>query len=217
MPIIDSQVHAYEANTPKRPWHTVPNWPPSATGDETVAAMDRLGIDGAVFISSFSMYGYDASYAVEVQKAHPGRFGLVKPVDPDRPDVEDIIARMEHLRRYGVGPDKLRQYPGLKEEYYLADFKPDPAIPGALGVEPDRILVVLHPGQHRDPARLVVTFYGFMNGAGFRGGCMDTGPVAEREAAGVVDVGEGRDPGLLHDLGDEVPGVLVSHAALLRG
>ena len=38
MPIIDSQVHAYEANTPKRPWHNVPNWPPSATGDELVAA-----------------------------------------------------------------------------------------------------------------------------------------------------------------------------------
>jgi hypothetical protein len=25
MTIIDSQVHAYEANTPKRPWHSVPN------------------------------------------------------------------------------------------------------------------------------------------------------------------------------------------------
>ena len=29
MAIIDSQVHWYEANTPKRPWHSVPNWPPS--------------------------------------------------------------------------------------------------------------------------------------------------------------------------------------------
>jgi hypothetical protein len=27
MPVIDSQVHAYEANPPKRPWHTIPNWP----------------------------------------------------------------------------------------------------------------------------------------------------------------------------------------------
>ena len=35
--IIDSQVHAYEADTPKRPWQSVPNWPPSATGDEPVA------------------------------------------------------------------------------------------------------------------------------------------------------------------------------------
>jgi predicted TIM-barrel fold metal-dependent hydrolase len=70
----------------------VPNWPPSATGDETVAAMDRLGIDGAIFISAFSLYGYDASYAVEVQRKHPGRFAIVKPVNPDDPAVADQIA-----------------------------------------------------------------------------------------------------------------------------
>ena len=39
MTIIDSQVHAYEANTAKRPWHTVPNWPDHVTGDEMVAAL----------------------------------------------------------------------------------------------------------------------------------------------------------------------------------
>ena len=79
MAIIDSQVHVYEANTAKRPWHSVPNWPDHVTGDEMVAAMDKVGIDGAIFISAFSMYRYDASYAVEVQKAHPGRFAIVKP------------------------------------------------------------------------------------------------------------------------------------------
>ena len=42
--------------------------------------MDKVGVDGAIFISAFSMYQYDASYAVEVQRAHPGRFGIVKPV-----------------------------------------------------------------------------------------------------------------------------------------
>jgi predicted TIM-barrel fold metal-dependent hydrolase len=92
MMIIDSQVHAYEANTPKRPWHSVRNWPASATGDETVALMDKLGIDGAIFISAFSLYRYDASYAVEVQRKHPGRFAIVKPVDPDDPAVADVIA-----------------------------------------------------------------------------------------------------------------------------
>src|ERR1700722_5646653 len=92
MTIIDSQIHAYEANTPKRPWHSVPNWPPHVTGDEMVAAMDKVGVDGAIFISSFSMYRYDASYAVEVQRAHPGKFGIVKPVDPDDPAVADVIA-----------------------------------------------------------------------------------------------------------------------------
>jgi hypothetical protein len=38
------------------------------------------------------MYRYDASYAVKVQRAHPGRFAIVKPVDPDDPAVGDIIA-----------------------------------------------------------------------------------------------------------------------------
>ena len=65
MPIIDSQVHAYEANTPRRPWHSVPNWPPHVTGDEMVAAMDKVGVDGAIFISAFPLYQFDASYAVE--------------------------------------------------------------------------------------------------------------------------------------------------------
>jgi uncharacterized protein len=32
----------------------------------------------------------------------------------------------ERLARYGAKPPKLRRYPGLKEEYYLADFEPQP-------------------------------------------------------------------------------------------
>ena len=90
--IIDSQVHAYEANTPARPWATVPNWPPHVTGDEMVGAMDKVGVDGAIFISAFSMYRYDDSYAKEVQRAHPGRMAIVKPVDPDNAGVADVVA-----------------------------------------------------------------------------------------------------------------------------
>ena len=93
MAIIDSQVHAYEANTPKRPWATVPNWPPHVTGDEMCAEMDKVGVDGAIFISSFSMYRYDGSYAEEVARAHPGRLAIVKPVDPDDKAVADVVAK----------------------------------------------------------------------------------------------------------------------------
>ena len=92
MTIIDSQVHAYAANTPERPWHSVPNWPAHVTGDEMVAAMDKVGVDGAIYISPFSMYQYDGSYAVSVRQAHPDRFALVKPVNPDDPAVADVIA-----------------------------------------------------------------------------------------------------------------------------
>jgi predicted TIM-barrel fold metal-dependent hydrolase len=57
-----------------------------------VAAMDKVGVDGAIYISPFSMYQYDASYAVSVQKAHPEKFALVKPVNPDDPAVANVIA-----------------------------------------------------------------------------------------------------------------------------
>jgi hypothetical protein len=43
--VIDAQVHAYAANTPERPWHSVPNWPAHVTGDEMVAAMDKVGVN----------------------------------------------------------------------------------------------------------------------------------------------------------------------------
>jgi hypothetical protein len=40
----------------------------------------------------------------------------------------------ERMDRYGARR-KLAQYPGLKEEYYLADFEPDPGILGELGLD----------------------------------------------------------------------------------
>ncbi|HEX2433928.1 MAG TPA: DUF354 domain-containing protein [Gaiellaceae bacterium] len=49
----------------------------------------------------------------------------------------------ERLARYGVRPPKLRQYEGLKEEYYLADFEPDPSVASGLGASADRTLVVV--------------------------------------------------------------------------
>src|SRR5258707_12914275 len=55
-------------------------------------AMDAVGVDGALLTSVFAMYRYDASYALAVHAAHPGRFGLVKPVDPNDPAVADTIA-----------------------------------------------------------------------------------------------------------------------------
>lgn len=92
MVVIDSQVHTYEANTSARPWHDMPDWPPHVTGDEMVAAMDAVGVDGAIIVSPFTMYRYDASYAVQARRAHPGRFGLVKPLDPGDPAVADRVA-----------------------------------------------------------------------------------------------------------------------------
>jgi L-fuconolactonase len=92
MPILDSQVHAYERNHSRRPWIGTLYGPPEVTGDQMVTAMDAVGVDGAILVSPFSMYRYDASYALDVFAAHPSRFRLVKPVDPTDPAVVDTIA-----------------------------------------------------------------------------------------------------------------------------
>jgi L-fuconolactonase len=92
MPTIDVQVHAYERNHAARPWVGHLAGPTSVTGAEMVAAMDAVGVDGAILVSPFALYRYDASYALEVYKAHPRRFGLVKPVDTTNPAVAEIIA-----------------------------------------------------------------------------------------------------------------------------
>ena len=89
---IDSQVHAYERDHPGRPWVGTLAGPPEVTGDDMVAAMDAVGVDGALLVSPYSMYRYDASYVLAVGAAHPGRFGLIKPVDPTDPGVADTIA-----------------------------------------------------------------------------------------------------------------------------
>ncbi|MEI6447684.1 MAG: DUF354 domain-containing protein [Actinomycetes bacterium] len=48
----------------------------------------------------------------------------------------------ERMDRYGARR-KLAQYPGLKEEYYLSDFEPDPAVPVDLGIDPAKPFAVV--------------------------------------------------------------------------
>ncbi len=91
-PTIDSQVHAYERDRPERPWSGVLPGPDEVTGDDMVAAMDAVGVDGALLVSPYTMYRYDAGYVLEVYAKHPDKFGLIKPFDPRSEAVADEIA-----------------------------------------------------------------------------------------------------------------------------
>ncbi len=120
--IIDSQVHAYERDHPARPWHGTLAGPDEVTGDDMVAAMDAVGVDGALLVSPFSMYQYDAGYALEVYAKHPGKFGLIRPFDPDSDTIEAemdewvstpgvvgariMLARLE-MSAYDPGPNRI--------------------------------------------------------------------------------------------------------------
>jgi predicted TIM-barrel fold metal-dependent hydrolase len=80
MVIIDSQVHAYERDHPGRPWAGVLTGPAEVTGDDMVAAMDAVGVDGAVLVSPFTMYGYDASYALQGGWSRPPSWRGATPI-----------------------------------------------------------------------------------------------------------------------------------------
>ena len=49
----------------------------------------------------------------------------------------------ERLAHYGARPPKLVRYPGLKEEYYLSSFEPDPGVLDELGLDRARVLCVV--------------------------------------------------------------------------
>ena len=49
------------------------------------------------------------------------------------------------LWRYGIRAPKLVRYPGLKEEYYLADHVFDPGVMDELGLDMSRVIAVLRP------------------------------------------------------------------------
>src|ERR1700752_5065330 len=57
-----------------------------------IAAMDAVGVDAAIIVSTFKLYRYDPSYALEVYATSPERFRVVKPIDPANPAVGDGLA-----------------------------------------------------------------------------------------------------------------------------
>tara|TARA_Y100001968_G_scaffold320046_1_gene352465 strand:+ start:600 stop:1442 length:843 start_codon:yes stop_codon:yes gene_type:complete len=91
MRILDAQVHAYERNHRNRPWIDELEGPAEVTGETLVKEMDSVGVDGAILVSPWTMYRYEASYAKSVYEKFPDKFRLVKPVDPNNPEVGEII------------------------------------------------------------------------------------------------------------------------------
>lgn len=98
MRVIDVQVHAYEHNHPGRPWAGHLHGPASANGQEMTAAMDAVGVDGAIIVSTFNLYRFDPSYAMACYATWPDRFRVVKPVDVTDPAIDTIVADWAQTR-----------------------------------------------------------------------------------------------------------------------
>ena len=127
MRVIDVQVHPFDRDHPGRPWAGPSHGLLSASGEEMVAAMDSVGVDAAVMVSSFNAYRFDPSYALEVYNRWPDRFRVVTPVDPTDPAIEDVVARWAEtpgargiriLLRDGMPTDP--DHPGLVRAFTAA-------------------------------------------------------------------------------------------------
>jgi uncharacterized protein len=85
-------------------------------------------------IPAVNMFDYEFA----VQQHHIGCRLARRVITPD-------AIPPSRLARFGARGAKLLQYPGLKEEYYLADFEPDPGILERLGVDATRVVVIVRP------------------------------------------------------------------------
>jgi len=169
MPVIDVQVHPFDRNHPGRPWASPSHGLESATGEEMVAAMNSVGVDGAIMVSSFAAYEYDPSYALEVYNTYPDKFRVVTPVDATDPAIDDVVAKwaatpgargIRIRMREGLPMDA--DHPGLQRAFAAAAKHDLPVNLLCWGIidkglphirqHPDTIIVIDHLGMLQ-PAR----------------------------------------------------------------
>src|SRR4029078_9415495 len=92
MPVIDVQGHPFDRNHPGRPWASPSHGLDSATGDEMVAAMNSVGVDGAIMVSSFSACVYCPSYPLEFYTPSADRLRVVPPFAAPDPAIDEVVA-----------------------------------------------------------------------------------------------------------------------------
>jgi predicted glycosyltransferase len=101
---------------------------------------------------------------------------------------------LDRLARIGAKGEKLVRYPGLKEEYYLAGFEPDAAVLDELGLDREKVLVVVRPPPETSEYHARNDLYG----ATLARLADDDGvqavviPRTERQRAEVLPLGSGR-------------------------
>jgi L-fuconolactonase len=132
--IIDAQVHAYALDTPEHPWvRSLPDIePPEVNGAQMVAAMDAIGVDAAIYVSPWRVYGADTTYAETVYRDHPTRFRLVAPVDPTAHGVAERVEQW-HETPGAVGV-RLLVFPNHPFDVHAPGVTATAAVAGRLGM-----------------------------------------------------------------------------------
>ena len=96
-PTIDSQVHAYERDRPERPWSGFLPGPAEVTGDDMVAAMDAVGVDGALLHLVEVVDELIAGADTGLKQQQPGRVSQCERQHRSRPTVQRMPVRKGHV------------------------------------------------------------------------------------------------------------------------
>lgn len=116
--------------------HALRAWAREARPDAAIAhgSTDQPMVARLVGIPATTMFDYEWAVLQHSLNCRLARRTLVPDAIPP-----------ERLARYGARGDRLARYAGLKEEYALAGFEPDPGIRTELGVPDGALLAVLRP------------------------------------------------------------------------
>jgi L-fuconolactonase len=105
MDIVDAQLHAWDVDCAEFPWdhdalaplprHLRARFDRNVTTDDLIEMMDATGVHAAVLVSP-RVYGSDHRYSFAAAANHPDRFGVVGPLSPSVPGVEERVRAFRH-------------------------------------------------------------------------------------------------------------------------
>lgn len=113
MPIVDSQVHIWAADSPERPWPArhKPHRPEPITAEDLLREITAAGVDRVVLVPP-SWEGERNDVVLAAARAHPERFAVMGRLDPGGP--------REALRDWRAQPGML----GLRFTFHRPSLQP---------------------------------------------------------------------------------------------
>jgi predicted TIM-barrel fold metal-dependent hydrolase len=101
---IDTHVHLASDDLRKYPWAEVRPFATDTyenTAERLLGLMDEAGVEGALVVQPFGVYGYDNAYHADAAAAHPDRFVGVCGLSAALPDAPALLRHL--VRERGMG------------------------------------------------------------------------------------------------------------------
>jgi L-fuconolactonase len=164
MDIVDAQIHVWDEDRPGARWNPEFAEPrasfllqgPPMTIDRAVAAMDAVGVTGAL-VTAFLLYD-KIDYAARAVREHPDRFRLVTDIDLTLPDPAGLVRR-QHAKASltAIRLVFLSDRPGEHyEDLRRGTFDPIFKVAGDLGLP----VMLVVSGDAREASPLAARFPG---------------------------------------------------------